>query len=135
MAGNTYKQEEPKGKHQASPKGSAFSWLERRIRLYGLFDEGLPIQYLPKILFVMGLFILYIWNAHYANSIVRKTDKLKREVEELRTEVTTREYQMMYNSTQSGLVSKVAELGLEESVSPPGKIVISKEENFLTEED
>ncbi|MEJ0033003.1 MAG: FtsL-like putative cell division protein [Bacteroidota bacterium] len=53
-------------KESASKGNSIFSGIERRLKLETYFEEGFPVQYLPKILFVLALSLLYIGNTHHA---------------------------------------------------------------------
>jgi hypothetical protein len=68
---------------------SMFSGIEKKLKLESYFEEGFPVQYLPKILFVMLLSILYISNTHYAEKTVRKISAIQAEVEDLRADYTT----------------------------------------------
>lgn len=99
-----------------------FSIISNTFRLDGMFDNGVPIQYMPKIIWVTVLVILYIANAHYTEKTVRKIDTLKFEVEELRTEFTTLKASYMFESKQSEVAKKVAIHGLVESKNPPLKV-------------
>jgi hypothetical protein len=99
-----------------------FSGIERRLKLESYFEEGFPVQYLPKILFGMLLGILYISNTHYAEKTVRKINTIQAEVEDLRADYTTRKADLMYASKQSEVARKVKDFGLRESLTPPYKI-------------
>jgi hypothetical protein len=68
---------------------SAFSGLEKRLKLESYFEEGFPVQYLPKILFVVFLGLLYISNTHYADKTTRDIEKSQSEVEDLRADCST----------------------------------------------
>ena len=104
--------------------GSLFSGLEKKIKLESYFEEGFPVQYLPKILFVMFLGILYISNTHYAEKTVRKINATHTEVEDLRADYTTLKADLMFASKQSEVARKVKPFGLKESLTPPYKIVV-----------
>ncbi len=121
MAVNTFKLK------QGSSKSSIFSRLERLLRLDGLFAYGLPLRYLPYVLFVTAVGIFYIGNTHYAEKNIRKIDALKKEIEDLRADYTTLKADYMYASKQSEVAKKVAKLGIKESLRPPEKIVIKAE--------
>jgi|GEM_PF-288042 len=103
---------------------SLFSLLDRFTGLDGLFREGLPVRYLPKLLFVMALTLLYIGNTHYGNRMNRNIQRLKQEVEDLRADYTTLKSDYMEASKQSEVARKVAALGLVESSSPPFRIAV-----------
>lgn len=99
-----------------------FSIISTTFRFDGIFDNGVPIHYMPKIIWVVVLMILYIANAHYTEKTVRKIDTLKFEVEELRTEFTTLKASYMFESKQSEVAKKMELYGLIESKNPPLKL-------------
>jgi hypothetical protein len=115
--------EKVKPKKDAQPRNSIFSGIERRLKLETYFEEGFPVQYLPKILFVLALGLLYIGNTHHAEKTVREINRAQSEVEDLRADYTTLKAEVMYASKQSEVARRVRELGLKESVNPPFKIV------------
>jgi hypothetical protein len=108
------------------PRGSwsVFSLLERLTRMDGLFREGLPVRYLPHVLFVMFLILVYIGNTHYATRMNRSIQRLKLETEDLRADYTTLKSDYMEASKQSEVARKVAAYGLVESSSPPFRIEV-----------
>lgn len=107
---------------------SFFTGLEKKLKLEHYFEEGFPTQYLPKILFVMALGLLYIGNTHYAEKTVRKINAIQAEVEDLRADYTTRKADLMFASKQSEVARKVKAYGLTESLTPPYKIVVEEGE-------
>lgn len=107
---------------------SVFSAIEKKLKLESYFEEGFPVQYLPKIFFVMILGLVYIGNTHYAEKTVRKINIIQVEVEDLRADYTTLKSDLMFSSKQSEVARKVKAFGLKESLTPPYKIVIEKGE-------
>ena len=103
---------------------SLFSLLDRVTSMDGLFREGLPVHYLPHLLFVMLLTLVYIGNTHYGNRMSRSIQKLKQETEDLRADYTTLKSDYMEASKQSEVARKVAAIGLVESSSPPFRIAV-----------
>ncbi|MFD1873280.1 FtsL-like putative cell division protein [Hymenobacter bucti] len=103
---------------------SLFSLLDRFTGLDSFFEEGLPVQYLPKVLFIMLLTLIYIGNTHYGNRMNRNIQRLKMETEDLRADYTTLSSDYMEASKQSEVARKVAAIGLVESSSPPFRIVV-----------
>lgn len=103
---------------------SIFSGFEKKLKLESYFEEGFPVQYLPKILFVMVLGILYIGNTHHAERTVREINRSQSEVEDLRADYTTLKADVMFASKQSEVARRVKELGLKESNDPPFKVVV-----------
>lgn len=107
---------------------SVFSGLEKKLKLESYFEEGFPVQHLPKIIFVMAIGLFYIGNTHYAEKTVRKINHVQAEVEDLRADYTTMKSDLMFASKQSEVARKVKAFGLEESLEPPHKIVVEKGE-------
>ena len=103
---------------------SLFSLLDRATSVDGLFREGLPVRFLPYLLFVMLLVLLYIGNTHYGNRMNRNIQRLKQETEDLRADYTTLKSDYMEASKQSEVARKVAAIGLVESSSPPFRITV-----------
>jgi len=103
---------------------SMFSGIEKKLKLEAYFEEGFPVQYLPKILFVMLLSLIYISNTHYAEKATRQIDKAQTEVEDLRADYTTLKSDVMFASKQSEVARRVKSLGLKESLNPPFKVVV-----------
>jgi Bacteriodetes cell division protein (FtsL-like) len=102
-----------------------FRLLENALRLDVMFDRGLPVEHLPRVLFVAGLIIVYIANTHLANKMVFKLNKVKAEVEDLRVDYTTSKAEYMYASKQSEVARNVKAQGLQESEAPPRKLVLN----------
>ncbi len=86
------------------------------------------LVFLPYILFLGLLGIVYIANGYLAESAFMRMDKLNREVKDLRSEYITIKSELNYRSKQSSVAEMVEELGLKESVEPPKKIVKQEEE-------
>jgi len=108
---------------QESKGGGLFSYLQEKMSLNSVFEDGIPVNYLHKILFITALAIIYIANNHWTERMIRKIDKTQVEVEELRADYTTIKSAYMYASKQTEVARKVKKLGLEESHTPPNKIV------------
>jgi len=112
MAENTYRlpQEE---------KHSLFGLLNKFIRIDGSIGEVIHIRFLPQILFITFLCILYIGNRHYAEKNIKTIDKLEDQVEDLRADYTTLKADFMYESKQSEVAKRAKKLGLIESKDSP----------------
>ncbi|WP_210114289.1 FtsL-like putative cell division protein [Hymenobacter aquaticus] len=121
---------EPKPKaakpKKAAPRStwSVFTVLDRLTSVDSIFREGLPVQYLPHVLFVMFLILVYIGNTHWGYRMNRSIQKLKLETEDLRADYTTLKSDYMEASKQSEVARKVAAYGLVESSSPPFRITV-----------
>jgi hypothetical protein len=107
---------------------SIFQLVDRYTRMDVLFQDGVPVKYLPYILYLMVVALFYIGNTHYAEKTIRKIDKIKIETEDLRADYTTLKSDYMEASKQSEVARKVAPAGLVESSSPPYQIEVYGEE-------
>lgn len=128
MAENKLRIEPKKSTGSTSNGTSVFSGLEKKLKLESYFEEGFPVQHVPKIAFVMALGLFYIGNTHYAEKTVRKINNMQAEVEDLRADYTTMKSDLMFASKQSEVAKKVKAFGLEESLEPPTKIVVEEGE-------
>lgn len=126
MSANKFRVE--KQRRSTDGGSSFFSRLESRLKLERYFEEGFPVQYVPKVLFVMILGLLYIGNTHYTEKTVRKINHIQAEVEDLRADYTTLKAELMFASKQSEVAKKVKPYGLRESLKPPHKIKVKKGE-------
>ncbi len=126
--GGPERSNEARVKPPSGDGASIFSGIEKRLKLETYFEEGFPVQYLPKIFFVMLAGLLYISNTHYSEKTVRKIDKVQSDVEDLRADYTTLKSDLMFASKQSEVARKVKTIGLKESLNPPTKVVIQEGE-------
>lgn len=84
------------------------------------------VHRMPYLLFITLLIIIYIGNNHYAEKTVRETDKITKELKELRAEFITTKFELMFKSRQSEIAKAVIGVGLKEPVRPPVKIALKK---------
>ncbi len=90
--------------------------------------KGYVLNQLPFIFFMSLLAIVYIANGYYAEKTVIELNKVTNDIKELRSEFITLKSELNYRSKQSQVAKAVQPFGLKESVVPPVKIVVSKEE-------
>ncbi len=107
--------------------GSLFNRLDNLMRIDSAFENGIPVRYMPYVLFIAAIGIFYIGNSHYAERNVRKIDKLEREVEDLRADYTTLKANYMFAGKQSEVAKSVAKIGIKESLRPPEKVIVKRE--------
>ena len=124
MASNTFKVKNG----SISGKGSVFSWVGSVFNLDRLLKEGIPLKYIPQILFITFITIFYIGNNHFSEKTAREIEKLEIEVEELRADYTSLKADYMFSSKQSEVARKVNKMGLVENETPPVKIIVSESE-------
>jgi hypothetical protein len=109
---------------------SLFKWLNRFLPLGKVFGEKnetnqdlIPIRYFYYFLWIVALLVLYERLGFLSEQYVRRSLTLKKEVEDLRAEFTTVKAEYMKTGKQSEVIDKVKEMGLEENLTPPMKIV------------
>lgn len=107
---------------------SLFKLLDKYANVDALFEEGVPLKYLPYILYTTLITLFYIGNTHFAEKTIRKIDKIKVETEDLRADYTTLKSDYMEASKQSEVARNVAPLGLIESSSPPYQVIVPADE-------
>ncbi len=104
--------------YKKQKKESLFSLIEKFLQKTAI-SEGLPIKYLPYIIFIFILGLFYVANTHYHQKISRKISLLEEKVTDLRVSYTTIKASCMHNIKQSEIAKKANEIGLTESKQPP----------------
>ncbi|MCF8379747.1 MAG: hypothetical protein K9H49_09235 [Bacteroidales bacterium] len=101
--------------------------------LRGIIDGSLltrkkVLQQFPFVLFLVFLSLMYISNRYHADSVRRKREKLRVEINELRSEAVFVSSELMKISRQTEVAQEVRKKGLEleESIDPPKKIIIKQ---------
>ncbi len=102
-------------------------------RIIGVLDGSFltrdtMVNNLPFLFWLFGLGIVYIANSHYAEKTVILTNKMEKEVKELRSDFIATRSELMFASKQSEVAKAAAPLGIYESRTPPKKIVVTKDE-------
>ena len=127
MSQNAFKKKLKTGN---APKGGAgrtvFTWIEEKLDVKGILGEGVPVQLVPPVGFLVLLALIYIYSNHRAENMIRKIEKAQQEVEDLRADVTTLEAEYMQSSMQSEVAKRVAKLDIQELNQPPIKIEVEK---------
>ncbi len=96
---------------------------------YSFFLDRDSLRKLYPLFFLLGgLGIFYIYNAHYAQRLVRKTDHVKDEIKEMRAEYITIKSELMYQSKQSQVSKRLLGTELKELRNPPYKITYTEED-------
>ncbi|MDO6435491.1 FtsL-like putative cell division protein [Flavitalea sp. BT771] len=76
-------------------------------------------------LFLAALAVVYIYNGHYADKIVRDINRTNKELKELQYEYKTLKSEVMFRSKQSELAKAVEPFGLKELTLPPVVLIDS----------
>lgn len=82
-------------------------------------------QQLPFLAWLCALTMLFIYNSHRSEKIIRDTDKLNKEVKDLRSEYIIELSELMSQSRQSSVAARLAPYGIKELKTPPSKITYS----------
>lgn len=77
------------------------------------------LRNIPFFLFLALLAVIYIYNGHYADRVVRDIGKTGRELQELQYEFKSLKSELMFRSKQSELAKAVEPFGLKPLSSPP----------------
>ncbi len=87
---------------------------EMRIRL----NYQLVVQNLPFILFLSMLAVVYIYNGHYSDKLIKEINRTAKELKELQFEFKTVKSEVMFRSKQSELAKAIEPMGLKELMTP-----------------
>jgi cell division protein FtsL len=76
-------------------------------------------KYLPFVLFLSAVLLVYIFFTHRTERKVRKIEKLNKEVKELYSEYITLQTELLNGSRSSNLESKMLNKGIKPSDKTP----------------
>ncbi len=94
-----------------------------------VFNYNRIVRNIPFFLFLAVLAILYIYNGHHADKLVRKIAVTEKNIKELEYEYKTVKSDLIFRSKASELIKAVEPLGLKESKLPPmllGNTIVRK---------
>lgn len=77
---------------------------------------------MPFLLFLTLLGVIYIGNNYYSDSMIRKTNVMQRQVDEMRIDYGSVKYEFMYSGKKAEILKKVRGLGLVERDKPVYRI-------------
>jgi hypothetical protein len=127
MSQNRFKEKLKAGNTPSRGSGKTiFTWIEDKLDVKGILGEGVPVQLVPPVGFLVLLALIYIYSNHRAENMTRKIEKAQQEMEDLRADVTTLEAEYMQSSMQSEVAKRVAQLEIYELNQPPIKIEVEK---------
>ena len=112
---------------QEKKKSNTFRNVKRSVQsvVTGSFlSREQSIRFLPYFIFLSVLAVAYIANGYYAESKIRKENKLTEDLKELKSEYITTKSDLMFMSKQSEVAKAVEPLGLVQSLTPPKKILV-----------
>lgn len=77
------------------------------------------VKQVPYLLFLALLAVLYIYNGHNADKLIRQTSKASNELKDLQSEYKSVTGDVLMRSRQSELVEAVKPLGLQQLTTEP----------------
>lgn len=101
---------------------------KRKYRWKKWLNYGVVVQQVPFLLFLSALAVIYIYNGHNADKLVRRTSLAARELKDLKSEYKSITGDVLLRSRQSELVEAVRPLGLQELTTEPTVLLDSSKE-------
>ncbi len=83
------------------------------------FNYHTIVQNIPFFLFLSVLAVLYIYNGHHADKLIRKISTSEKNIKELEYEFKTIKSEVIYRSKASEMIKAVEPMGLKELKDPP----------------
>ncbi|MFN0083345.1 MAG: FtsL-like putative cell division protein [Ferruginibacter sp.] len=112
----------PAKKINKEPKVVKAEWKQ-------VFNYNRIVRNIPFFLFLALLAVLYIYNGHHADKLVRKIAVTEKNIKELQYEYKTVKSDLIFRSKASELIKAVEPLGLKEPKLPPmllGDTIVKK---------
>lgn len=114
---------EKKVKKEKKGEGAARNFI-RFVNVFGYFDRQAVMSFMPFLMFLFLLAIVYIGNSYYAEKTIRDIDRTEKEIRELRSEFITARSELMYRSKLTEVAASIAPKGVKESTVAPRKILM-----------
>lgn len=86
------------------------------------------VKQVPFCVFLGLLAVIYIYNGHYADKLIRNINTTEKQVKELQYEYKSIKSEVMFRSQQSELAKAMQPLGLKELVTSPIVLIDSTKE-------
>lgn len=91
-----------------------------------LFNSTWVVRNIPFFLFLAALAVLYIYNGHHADKLIREISKSEKNIKELEYEYKTLKSEVIFRSKASELSKIVEPIGLTEPKQPPAVLVVTQ---------
>jgi len=89
------------------------------------FNYSNLVKNIPFLLFLSVIAIIYIYNGHYADKLIRKIGVSEKNVKELEYEYKTIKSEVIFRSKPSEMTKAVEPMGLKELKQPPEVLIDS----------
>ena len=78
MSQNTFKRKLKAGNTpKGGPRKTIFTWMEEKLDVTGILGEGVPVQLVPPVGFLVLLALIYIYSNLRAENKIREIEKAK----------------------------------------------------------
>ncbi len=84
-----------------------------------LFSYKWVVKNIPFFLFLSVLAVLYIYNGHFSDRLIKKISTTEKHIKELEYEYKTVKSEVIFRSKASELAKAVEPMGLRELTKPP----------------
>lgn len=84
-----------------------------------MFNYKWIVKNIPFFLFLSALAVLYIYNGHHADKLIKNIGASEKNIKELEYEFKTVKSEVIFRSKASELIKAVEPLGLKEQKLPP----------------
>jgi hypothetical protein len=95
------------------------SSLSQKIDFKRLLNYNWVVKNIPFFLFLSLLAVVYIFNGHYSDRLVKKISVTEKKIKELEYEYKTIKSEVIFRSKASELAKAVEPMGLKELTKPP----------------
>ena len=127
MAVNRYiKQEDEAEKAKKKKKRKMPNWMNKISSVKVSFGDDNAFRYIPHMVFLTVLGIVYIANNHNAEKLAGKITKTEREVKVLQMEYGTLKYEFMTKHNKDEIADELKKMGLYPNDKPVVKVVVNK---------
>lgn len=122
---NRLKQSKPSTPKVRKPS-RIINWLDGIIPIQRWIGNEFPVRYLGYAIWLVFLGIALIGVEHNAERQIRKIQKMKEEIGNLKAKYSIDKADFMRQQQQSVIAPKLAKIGLVESTVAPSKITINE---------
>ncbi|MGB0522813.1 MAG: FtsL-like putative cell division protein [Flammeovirgaceae bacterium] len=110
-----------KKRQRAMPK-----WLKKFSTPKVSFGDDVAFRYIPYVVFLTCLGLIYIANNHNAEKLAGKITKIEREVKVLQMEYGTMKYEFMNKHNKARIAKDLKKMGLYPNDKPVVKVVVNQ---------
>ena len=93
-----------------------------------ILSHNWVVKNIPFFLFLAVLAVLYIYNGHHSDKLIRKMGETEKHIKELEFEFKTIKSEVIFRSKASELIKAVEPLGLKEMTTAPVVLLQGKSE-------